>query len=206
MGEITTLSQGGEPILTVERRYGDFMAYIMLERHRRSGLLRRKMAACVQQFGCSCSRCSRRNQQGPSTKNRSCRFCSIWGRIYRLRFSAYDYYNTLTIGVLKRKQYLSNICSLLLVLLILLNVELLKSGNFLEKKFGNEYVLKWTLWWKLFLPDWSCCSSWIGLWYSSPLPPPLPIISFPSTFSLLASDISVSVLSCAWALYVSSFL
>ena len=134
MGEITTLSQGGEPILTVERRYRDFMAYIMLERHRRSGLLRRKMAACVQQFGCSCSRCSRRNQQGPSTKNRSCRFCSIWGRIYRLRLSTNDYYYTLTIRVLKREQYLSNICSLFLVLLISLKCTVVKKWNFFLRK------------------------------------------------------------------------
>ena len=139
MEEITTLSWGGEPILTVERRRRDFVAYIML-RHRRRGLLRRKMAACVQQFGCSCSRCSRRNQQGPSTKNRSCRFCSIWGRIYRLRLSTYNYYYTLTISVLKREQYLSNICSLLLVLLISLKCRVVKKCIFFGEKTNRERI------------------------------------------------------------------
>ena len=110
------------------------------------------------------------------TKNRSCRFCSIWGRIYRLRLSTYNYYYPLTISVLKREQYLSNICSLFLVLLISLKCRVVKKRKFFWEKnlLGNESVIKWRLWWILFLPDWSCLCLWIGLWYSNPLPPPPP--------------------------------
>lgn len=72
--------------------------------------------------------------------------------------------------------------SLPTLLLISLKCRVVKKWIFLEKKTNRErFRLKMEALMEIvFLPDWSCCSSWIGLWYSSTPPPsfsPSPVLS-----------------------------
>ena len=72
--------------------------------------------------------------------------------------------------------------SLPTLLLISQKCRVVKKWIFLEKKTNRErFRLKMEALMEIvFLPDWSCCSSWIGLWYSST--PPSPHFLLPQYF------------------------